>query len=182
MINKKEVTKKGFTLIEVLVAVFILVTAVVVPLTISSKGIFYSNVVRDQSIASYLAQEAMEFVRVTRDNAFLGQDVNVPNSQVEAWRIFLSAVGDCGGENGCMIDENNFVSCGDCVLYINSQEKYGTKGDPSSFTRVIKTTPVGDFTTPSNPPRVRVEVTVSWKTNSLERSVTITNYLTPWQI
>lgn len=193
MINKKQTIQKGFTLIEVLVAVFILITAVVVPLTIGSKGIFYANVVRDQSIASYLAQEAMEYVRVVRDNAFLEESINAQSIASNAWSSFVNTISNCDvtgntSAPGCVIDieRNIFEQCSSgCELWIDGNGKYTTEKsggtEKSTFTRIIKTSQEGEFNT-SNSSRTKVEVTVTWKTNSLERSVTITNYLTPWQL
>jgi Tfp pilus assembly protein PilV len=182
MINKYSHQPKGFTLIEVLVAVFILITAVVVPLTISSKGIFYSNVVRDQSVASYLAQEGMEAVRLMRDNIFLVGSANNETPE-SVWQTFIGTLTVCDMSGaGCYFrDIENFnlsscdSSCEPLGFNENSGYSFGT-GEPSPFTRTIKTEV---FT---NPDRMKVEVTVSWKTNTLERSMTVTNYLTPWQL
>ena len=45
--NLKIKTKyNGFTLIETLVATFVLVTAIVGPLTITAKGVFFSNLAK----------------------------------------------------------------------------------------------------------------------------------------
>ena len=183
MINKKQTIQKGFTLIEVLIAVFILITAVVVPLTIGSKGIFYSNFVRDQSIASYLVQEGMEYVRLQRDNIFLAQNTNVPDPQIAAWGEFTRILNACGNreQSACFIGKNGFTACSDGLcepMYVDDRGRYVTDGtgEPSKFTRTIKTQSL------TEPLRMRVDVTVSWKTNTLEREITVTNYLMPWQI
>ncbi len=53
--------KKGFTIIETLVAITILMIAVAGPLTIAQKGLTASVYARDQVTASFLAQELMEY-------------------------------------------------------------------------------------------------------------------------
>lgn len=58
---------KGFTLIETLVAVLLLTTAITGPLTLASKGLSAALIARDQMIAFYLAQDAVEYVRYARD-------------------------------------------------------------------------------------------------------------------
>jgi len=63
MINKN----LGFTLIETLVAVLILSTAIAGPLTIASKGLNAALVAKDQVTAYYLAQDALEHIRFVRD-------------------------------------------------------------------------------------------------------------------
>ena len=55
--------KEGFTLVETLVAIFILVLAVILPLSASYIGISQAFQARDQLIASYLAQDAIEYIR-----------------------------------------------------------------------------------------------------------------------
>lgn len=173
---------KGFTLIEVLVSVFILITAVVVPLTIGSKAYAYSNFVRDQSTASYLAQEAVEFIRLTRDNASLNP------SPSGAWVDFKSNISNCMSDDGCQLDVlASSVSIDQCAekcdsLYRQNDGTYTyipVVGSNRWFVRTIKTTLVGKNAFE----RVQVEVTVLWNTNGIdERSFTVTDYLTPWQI
>ena len=57
----------GYTLIEALVAITIIVFATVGPLTLAAKSLAESQYVRDQITAFYLAQETLEIVRHTRD-------------------------------------------------------------------------------------------------------------------
>jgi len=61
-------TYRGFTLVETLVAVAVLMIAIAGPLVIASKGLSAALFARDQMIASFLAQESMEVVKNTRDN------------------------------------------------------------------------------------------------------------------
>lgn len=66
-------TKKnrGFTLIEVLVAVMLLVTIIFWPISIIAELLLF-NAVTEQTIkAHFLAQGAIEYVRADRDKAFL---------------------------------------------------------------------------------------------------------------
>ena len=57
----------GFTLIETLVAVAILMIAIAGPLTVAEKSLSASIYARDQLIGSYLAQDAMEYIKNTVD-------------------------------------------------------------------------------------------------------------------
>lgn len=66
--NKKRI--RGFSLIEVIIAVFIILVGFLTVLSLMSsslKGLFDS---RDQIIASLLAQESIELARNIRDNAW----------------------------------------------------------------------------------------------------------------
>lgn len=180
MINKIPQNKnKGFTLIEVLVAIFILITAVVVPLTIGSKAFAYSNFVRDQSTASYLAQEAVEYIRLQRDNASLQA---LPFT--DAWESFSVKVKDCDSD-GCTVDvENDSIklcesACG--ALYVQPSGKYGYTASSLSkgFTRTVKVT----FEGVGALRRAKVSVDVAWNTNGIDkRNFEVIDYLTPWQI
>ena len=58
---------RGFTLIETFVAISIIMVAIVGPLLIVSRALSSSYYARDQIIAFYLAQDAVEFIRNKRD-------------------------------------------------------------------------------------------------------------------
>lgn len=189
MTNKSQLQKnKGFTLIEVLVAIFILITAVVVPLTIGSKAFAYSNFVRDQSTASYLAQEAIEYIRLQRDNASLNPALG--------WSAFKFSMSNCMYElddtdfGGCWFDtQDQTVSINSCdgkcpPLYRQESDgtyKYGDSFVSNKYFRRSVETFVLDENTPLE--RLQVEVTIIWNTNGInQREFTVTDYLTPWQI
>src|SRR3989344_8654185 len=57
----------GFTLVETLVAIGVLMAAVAGTLTVASRGIALTGVSRDNIVAFYLAQEPIEFIRKYRD-------------------------------------------------------------------------------------------------------------------
>jgi Tfp pilus assembly protein PilV len=102
--NKNE---EGFTLIETLIAVIILIVSVVTPLSIASQAIIYSATARDQIIASNLAQESIDFIRNERDRSAL--NTVAPNPA--RFQNFLLKFGAYTGPNtycysndGCAID------------------------------------------------------------------------------
>ncbi len=81
---------QGFTLVETLVAIAIMMIAIAGPLYTADRAILAAEISRDQLIASYLAQEGIEYVRMMRDNAFLAVYPNTSN----AWTSFIS---QCSG-------------------------------------------------------------------------------------
>lgn len=95
-------TNLGFTLVETMVAVFILTLAIVSLLGLTSKSLFTARYSRNEMIANYLLQESVDYIRNQRDSvAFLGND----------WQGFLdefgySASGACFTSNGCYFDVN----------------------------------------------------------------------------
>lgn len=64
-------SNKGFTLIETLVAISILLIAVVGPMSFMGDSLSQIYVARDQAVASNLAQEGIEGVRQIRDSKLL---------------------------------------------------------------------------------------------------------------
>lgn len=69
-------SKRGFTLIETLVAISILLVAITGPLSVIATSLRSSYFSRDEITASYLAQEPIEFIRNMRDQNGLRNDVD----------------------------------------------------------------------------------------------------------
>ena len=61
-------TKRGFTLVETLVAVAILMVAIAGPLTIANQALTAALASRNTMVATYLAQEGMESIKNIKDN------------------------------------------------------------------------------------------------------------------
>ncbi|MEI6345774.1 MAG: prepilin-type N-terminal cleavage/methylation domain-containing protein [bacterium] len=60
-------SQHGFTLLETLVAVSLLMLSIVGPLTIAQKSVKTSTYTKNRTTAYYLAQDAQEFLRNIRD-------------------------------------------------------------------------------------------------------------------
>lgn len=105
---------KGFTLIETLVAVSILMISVAGPLTIAQRSLHAAITARDQVTASFLAQDMME--QIKNDRSTDGFDT---------WK-------------------DRDYDCSNCVLNIQTSDGlYGTgSGTPTKFTRVADVDPV----------------------------------------
>lgn len=151
MSNIQKITK-GFTLIETLVAVLLLASAIAGPLTIASRGLTAALVAKDQVIAYYLLQDAIEYVRFKRDTNTLAGD---------PWLTGLDSGGCVDTANGCNIDSlaDTITPCsGACTAmkFDTISSAYDTSGTQlPAFTRTIKLT---QLTTEE----VAMEVTVSW--------------------
>lgn len=64
---------RGFTLVETLLALFILTTAIVAGLSVVNQGLSSTQVAKSKLIAANLTQEGIEVVRNIRDNNWLEQ-------------------------------------------------------------------------------------------------------------
>lgn len=165
-------TKKGFTLIEALVAIAILTISIAGPITIASKGISSSVFARDQITAFYLAQEAVEYVRNKRDeNSIKGND-------------WLDGLSECMGSNICTIDINEsepsniITQCpgGVCPVlrYDDSTNFYNySTGDNSIFTRTTNIATI-------NAREVSITTTLSWSTGVLGKTFTVKEHIFDW--
>lgn len=200
MINKIKNKKRGFTLIEMLVAVLLLTTAITGPITIASKGLTASIVAKDQIAAFFLAQDAVEYVRFIRESnrlaglswltALDSQD-GTSNGHTA---VFLANGGTCfstASSRSCYVDSIrdriegcSLNNCNTAVRYdsANSYFTSGTSG-PGSFTlqnfkRTVRiVTPAG-----SNANEALLIVTVTWVDQAnITRSVEVRESLFNWQ-
>jgi len=178
-INLKSKFEGGFTLIETLVAISILATALVGPMTIASRSIASAGYAKDQMTAFFLAEEAVEYVRNTRDNNALAGD---------SWLTNLSA---CMNEectiNALALNNNPGAKATACpggvcppLSYNSASGLYGYGSgagwSPTVFTReVIFNELVADR-------EVEILVTISWSVGRLQRSFVVSENLLNWQL
>lgn len=171
--------EKGFTMIEVLVALTLFSLAVTGVLTVTLQGGLTIGAASRNITASYLAQEGVELMRARRDSRILTS----PGNFAVGWGDFVSnEVAQCSGNNVCDIEAHNplvVVSCpqGFCPLVYNTSGQYEgyythTQGS-SNFSRSIKLTTIGQD-------EVQVEVRVNWVEGSANRSVIAKESLFNW--
>ena len=143
---------RGFTLLETLVAIAVLLFVIIGPMTIAQKGVQNAYYANEQLTAIFLAQEAIEAVREFRDAEAL--DVYIgPDTETSDW-----IPAGCGTECAYDVVNNVFETCSEgCVLKIDSDGNYNHEagGTPSIFTRKVTIGAVVDGGAP-------VSVDVSW--------------------
>ena len=168
--------KKGFTLVETMVAISILMLGILGPLSIASTGLRNSLFAKDQVTAYYLAQEGIEYVRYVRDANYLDDK-----------KPWLNGLNNCTEQYGCTVDTEEWfktnasvtykctsTDCGtDALLYkINSNQHYthqsGSGNTATPFTRIIKVE-----NTPTDK-EIKVTSTVTWQTGAGQKSFTLT--------
>lgn len=177
--------KKGFTLVETLVAISILMLAVTGPLYFAAESLKAATYARDQITAFYLAQDAFEQIRKIRDD----------NRNTSTWNTGLTG---CESDTStCVVakDVSNFyvvssspscpIDVGDCsYLYLDkSTGIYShTGGEKTAFRRVVKIEPTdainpqpGDLWASAT--EMKVTVYIKWKSGTVARDFTAYEFL-----
>ncbi len=151
---------KGFTLIETLVAIAIMMLAIAGPLTIAHKAVQSALYAKNQITAYYLAQDTIEFIRSMRDNNLLATNAGT----VTDWLDNL----DLCKDKDCMIDTINGTTNNSGPLYYkNGQYGYNNTWTTSSgFTRTVNI----NISKTNN---AMVKVTVSWNTGLFTQTFTV---------
>lgn len=191
--------KRGFTIIESLVAISLLVISIAGPLSLAARGIGYSNYARDEITAFYLANEALDTIRYIRDTNTTRYGaiawLDLPGSQggkmldsltqvyyFDVWQDPIQ-LQDLGNDDFrqkallkiCKTSEGvskfgYFNGGGDCLNGII---------EDSVFSRKVTLKPVNYSTDdPPRPSEIEVTVTVVWTAaNGIEREVSVTENL-----
>ena len=175
--------KKGFTLMETLLATTILMIVVSGVLGIASKSLYLTYAAREQITAFYLAQEPIEYIRFIRDSNRLN---GFP------WLQSLAECQSATGSLKCVIETQVLLfpplastittcaaSCAPPLRYVAINGSYTYIVAGSVGTKYVRTTSI---TTPigGNPDEARIDVTVSWTTNGVVRSVALNEYIYNW--
>jgi len=173
---------KGFTLVETLVAITIVLLAVTGPLQLVKDSLTASYVSRDQLIATSLAEEGVEYVRRVRDNNYL---YNLENpTATRSWLYGINGIGgvDCTTTTGCTVDpiQNTVSVCGSTCPFLTIgpdflySQREGASYTPTRFKRQVKLEPIGTNR------EVLVTVTVTFTTRNTPFTVTVTDSLYNW--
>ncbi|ETB63977.1 TPA: hypothetical protein DIC38_01375 [Candidatus Nomurabacteria bacterium] len=175
---------KGFTLIETMVAVFILSLSVVGIVGMISSSYFSAVYSKNEITATYLMQEAVDYVRNDRDTSVIlgGQD----------WNSFISKYNSCSTVDGCYLNilDNSIYSCssdpdesfGEIVcprftLDEGSIPYYNYNSLPGNSNFKRKIVIEGNS---SNPNQIDMYVTVEWKNGNLVRSRSLEYSILNW--
>ncbi|MBX4189372.1 type II secretion system GspH family protein [Candidatus Parcubacteria bacterium] len=184
-------TKSGFTLVETLVAIGILVISIIGAFTAAQSGLSTSIYAKNQVIAFYLAQEAVEQIRNIRDE-------NSLNSRNWLLGIAYDPINDpCFPGKVCRVNTlDNVVSVPDGIFTHLTQctnvsgpkcdnlqqapsvGHYGYHTDPAwvvtPFNRQITITPI-------NLHEVSILVTVTWSKGPINQTFQVRENLLDWE-
>lgn len=130
----------GFTLLELIVAIFIIITGLVAAGSLMTYSISAVIIGKSQIIATNLAQEGLEVVRNIRDNNW--HCIADPDCSLTGGDDWKDGLDGCSA--GCRVIHSStslLPLAGNPVLDINAEGYYQyTLGDPTRFKRKITIT------------------------------------------
>ncbi len=173
--------KKGFTIIETLVALSIFTFSILGLIVITSQGVSDTNFAKNKLVATYLAQEGIEIVRNMRDTNALGGGT---------WQtIFQGPLVGCyaaGQITGCDIDPAT-LTIEPCSLALRScgPIRYNAANGAyvlGSTNPTLPETPFRRQITLLDMGNAEVEITsvISWTQGTTPRSVTVVEDVFDW--
>lgn len=168
---KKQRQQSGFTLVESLVSITLIILAITGSYEAARNGVVAGIFTKDQITSFYLAQEGIEQIRNRRDTNALQA---APN-----WLTGITASGGPCSSGDCKVDavQNTITSCGGDCGYLNQDSNgfftYGS-GTPTKFKRTITVTAI-------NANEVSVQARIDWAKGVVNQSFTAKEYLMNWQ-
>jgi prepilin-type N-terminal cleavage/methylation domain-containing protein len=187
--------QKGFTLVEVLVAITLLLLVITGPMQILTRSNHSTAYATEQMTAWFLAQEGLEMAQQGRD-WYLLQYFSPAASLSNPWQMFAATTSASVGKfkpcfqssTGCDITLNNsgaitVIDCAvtSCQLYLLPSQRMQYQHTSSGatltpYTRVIKMQETGAGR------EVAATSTVTWRTGSLIASQSVVETTTLFNI
>ena len=161
-------TKRGFTIIELIISIFILSIAVVGIYSAFSMMVVLTADASDRLTAAYLAQEGIEVIRNIRDTNWLSSSFVPETSWTQSFSNCTSDIGGCeadyktmGTDSSPLLPYGTGSNSGDYLKIDTSSDGSGfynyTTGSKTKFKRKILVSFLD-----AHPEIVKVTVTVFW--------------------
>lgn len=162
MITRKKNLQSGFTLLETIVAVSLILVGLTAVLTLLSQSLFFVPNLQNRLIAAHLAQEGLETVRGLRNNNWL---------QSLAWN---NGLGD--GDYNVSYDSLSLGGFVDTpLLFSSGTGLYNySSGAPTIFKRKISIANLSAY-------EIRAVATVSWQSRGTTYQVSAEEHLFNWK-
>ena len=192
----------GFTLLETVVALSVILAAVVGPVSLITRGLFNFSLSKNQVIAANLAQEGLELARLVRENNVACDEANGPPE----WKWNRDPRGGMMTHLRVGVDANDFrdsVECGDAAIpfphlssscserlrfepnmLLSNGGTYGYQGSQETiFSRCVDISVPPDNPTAGIPAADQMDVasTVNWDERGNPRSAVVRERLYNWR-
>ncbi len=159
-------SNKGFTLLEVLVAVFILIVGAGAVFSSISQTLEAASLVKDRFIASYLAQEGIEIVKNIRDSNWV---------EGESWNANLACCGsfpcDCEADRTTQVLTDTYD--GEFLKFDSNNGYNYFFGTNTKFKRRLRLEQI-------DPNRLKIIVEVNWQVKGRSYDFKVVDIITNW--
>lgn len=177
-------TQSGFSLVETLVAITILLIVIIGPMSIAATAARSTSFSSEQVVAFFLAQEGAEIAQKAREDILLRHFLDVSDGSylADTWGLFADTSNsgiykNCFSTTGCGLELNTDasgsiktpISCSAnsgtaCKLYFDttkerSRYNYTVGSETTPYSRVINFEEISDH-------EIKVISTVYWRTGS----------------
>lgn len=194
-LKQKNKNNSGFTLVETLVAVSIFTVSVLALMMVLSNSLSNANYAKRKLVATFLAQEGVEYMRNLRDTYVLYEPSPPPPPNQNRWVNFKGHISDCN--SACYFDHTEIdffdqsqpiidmpivlcpaQNCSE-LFYdsLTGEYNYDVAGINSGYIRKIQ---ISDVTGSVNGDEVKVISTVSYSTPSGTKSISLEENLFNW--
>ena len=165
LINKKQkIENKGFTLMEVIISMGVITTALVVCIALITFSIGAVRTNKSKLIAINLAEEGLEIVRNIRDSNWLAY-----KRTADTWRDGLDE-----GDWQVQYDDSELLSSNDDNLLIDDDGFYQyATGSYTPFKRTITITHIDDN-------QIKVETEIDWQERGRNYTYKVEDRLYNW--
>ncbi len=158
LLNKNN---RGFTLLETIVAVGLIMVGFVAVLVLITTSLFYISNIQDRLAAANLIAEGIEVVRNIRDNNWL---------QNRTWNSGLA-----NGDYQTAYNSMSLSSYNGSPLLLNSNGLYNyTSGATTSYVRKISIANLSNY-------EIRIITTVTWQRRGITYSSSAEDHLFNWK-
>lgn len=153
---------KGFTLLETIVAVGVIIIGLVSALTLITNALFYVSNIQDRLVAVNLVEEGIEVTRNIRDNNWL---------QNLSWNNGLASGSYETSYNSTSLSPYS----GNPLLFNSATGLYNyTAGISTNYVRQISVANLSDF-------EIRVIATVTWQRRGVTYTSSAESHLFNWE-
>ncbi len=206
---KKHISYSGFTLVETLVAIAIIMFAITGPFMSAERTVVVASIVRDKMTASFLAQEGVEYARALRDKVYLNECYKDSSTCNSWWKDYSSgsvnSMKQCSSSRPCSLD----TSMGKSTYRMTTRSPFSavnthelhicTGGVGRTCGRLYLNKATGQYTTTNDAntvstpfvrtiheqtfpgsPDIKITSTVKWTNHGQTYNSVVTDHLTPW--